>query len=332
MAARVPAPRRGRTTRRCRLVIGMRSRNDNDRQVAALATRQYGLVTRDQVLALGMTPAAIGRRLDRGRLIAVHPAVYAVGHAALPPRGVWLAAVLACGPHAALSHGSAAALWEVSRGLPRRIHVTVPGTGGRDAPRGVRLHRYRSLDPVADVTVLEGIPVTTVERTLLDLATYRPTRVVRRAFAQADVLRLLDFAQVDRLVAAHPRRRGTCAYAGIAAEHRPGGGLSRSDFEDLLVELCERHGLPAPAVNADLAGLEVDISWPEVGVVAEADSYAFHRTRAAFERDRERDAILTAAGYVVHRFTERQIKDAPRTVIAALRRSLSDRTLIASSI
>ncbi|MBX5440343.1 MAG: type IV toxin-antitoxin system AbiEi family antitoxin domain-containing protein [Solirubrobacteraceae bacterium] len=299
--------------------------------MAALATRQHGLVTRVQARALGLSGSAIARRLAAGRLIAVHPGVYAVGHAALSVRGVWLAAVLACGPRAALSHGSAALLWEIGRGVPRRIHVTVPGTAGRDAPRGVRLHRYRSLDPDADVTVRDGIPVTTVERTLLDLATARPPRVVRRAFAQADVMRILDVGEVGRLVAAHPRRRGSRVVAAIAAEHRPEGrGLSRSDFEDRLVELCERHGLPRPKVNAEIAGLEVDVSWPDAGVVAEADGYEFHRTRAAFERDRERDAILTAAGCVVHRFTERQVTRAPATVIAALRRSLSDRGRIAT--
>jgi very-short-patch-repair endonuclease len=263
-------------------------------------------------------------------LIVLHPGVFALGHAALSIRGRWLAATFACGEHAVLSHGTAAALWELMTGQPRTFHVTVPGTAGRDMPRGVRLHRYQSLDPEHDVTVRDGIPVTTVARTLLDLATYLPPRYVRRAFAQADVLQLVDFADVQRLVAEHPRRRGTRAFAAVAYAHRPGGDRSRSDFEERVVELCERAGFPRPRVNAMLVGLEVDVSWPELRIAVEADSFAYHRTRAAFERDRERDARLMANGFLVHRFTERQLAEAPETVVAAIRRSLSDRRRIAT--
>lgn len=309
----------------------MRASNDNGRRVAALATRQHGIVTRAQLLALGISRAAIGRQLQNGRLVALYPALYAVGHAALSQHGRWLAATLACGPTGVLSHGTAAALWELTPNQPRKFHVTVAGTAGRDMPRGVRLHRYRSLDATCDVTTRQGIPVTTVARTLLDMTTYLPIRKVRRAFAQADVLQLLDFVEVNRLIATHPHRRGTRAFAMIAHAHRPDGDRSRSDFEERVVDLCERHGLSRPRVNAMLVGLEVDVSWPEARVAVEADSFAYHRTRAAFERDRERDAILMAAGFIVHRFTERQIAEAPETVIAAIRRSLSDRARIASS-
>jgi very-short-patch-repair endonuclease len=242
-----------------------------------------------------------------------------------------LAATLACGPTAVLSHGTAAAFWELTRSQPNRYHVTVPTTAGQVMPRGVRVHRYRSLDPALDVTVRDAIPVTRVERTLLDLTTYLPPRIVRRAFAQADVLQLLDFNEIQRLISTHPHRRGTRTFAAIAYSNRPDGDRSRSDFEERMVELCERHGLPRPRINAWLVGLEVDISWPDLKVAVEADSYAFHRTRAAFERDRERDAILMAAGFIVHRFTERQLAEAPETIVAAVRRSLSDRARIASS-
>jgi very-short-patch-repair endonuclease len=306
----------------------MRPRLDRDRSVAALAGRQYGIVTRAELRALGLPDRAVARRIAAGRLIPLHRGVYAVGHDAVPLRGRWLAAVRACGPTAVLSHGTAAALWELAE-PPRLVHVTVRSHMGRTAPAGVRLHRSVTLAD-EDVVVREGIPVTSVARTLLDQAPTLPLRRLRRAFAQADVLRLLDFRAVDRLVAAHPRRAGMPKYRAAAAEHRPEGGISRSDFEDRLAELCERHGLPRPEVNARVAGLEVDLWWPRAAVVAEADGFAFHRTRAAFERDRERDAILTAAGIVVHRFTDRQVRRAPETVVAALRRSLSDRGRIAS--
>jgi very-short-patch-repair endonuclease len=302
----------------------MRDIHDNGRQVAALASRQHGVVTRAQLLALGFSTARIGRWVKAGRLVALYTGVYAVGHAALGQPGRWFAATAACGPRAALSHGSAAALWELRGSQPNRIHVTVPGTGGHDMPRGVRLHRYRSLDPVADLTARDGIPVTTVERTILDLTLVLAARKVRRAFGQADVLRLLDFAEVDRLITTHPNRRGTRIFAAIAAEHRPDRPLSRSDFEDRMAELCDRHGLPAPEINRRVAGLEVDLSWPEYGLVVEADTSAFHGTWAAKERDAARDARLAAAGYVVRRFTDRQLEDAPMTIVAAIRRSLSD--------
>jgi hypothetical protein len=307
----------------------MRDINDNGPQVAALATRQHGVVTRAQLLALGFSTAKIGRWVKTGRLVALYTGIYAVGHGALGQSGRWLAATVACGPRAVLSHGSAAALWEIRRNQPRLVHVTVPGTGGHTMPRGVRLHRYRSLDPAIDVTNHNGIPVTTVERTILDLTMRLPLRKVRRAFAQADALRILDFAQVDRLIAAHPKRRGTRAFAAIAGEHRPGRPLSRSDFEDRMAELCDRHGLPAPQINLRLAGLEVDLSWPEYRVVVEADTSAFHGTWAAKERGADRDARLAAAGYTVHRFTDRQLEYAPETIVAAIRRSLSDASRIA---
>ncbi|HEY8582933.1 MAG TPA: DUF559 domain-containing protein [Capillimicrobium sp.] len=248
--------------------------------------------------------------------------MYAVGHAALTVHGRQLAAVLACGPSAVLSHGSAGALWDIVRYPPARIHVTVQTWAGLATPRGVRLHRYRSLVP-EDLTERDAIPVTTPARTLLDLAPVLPGRKLRRAIGQADVLRRLDLDALDRLLLAHPRRPGAKLLRALLAEHRPDPQLSRSDFEDRLVELCERHGLPRPQQNIRILGEEVDCSWPELRVVAEADSFAFHGTRAAFEKDRARDALLTAAGYRVHRFTDRQLREAPDTIIASLRRSLS---------
>lgn len=303
---------------------GMGTEFDSDRRVAALATGQHGVVTRVQLRTLGLRDGAITRRVAAGRLIPLHVGVFAVGHAALTIHGRQLAAVLACGPSAVLSHGSAAALWGLVDNQPTRIHVIVRTWAGLTAPKGVHLHRYRSLVDL-DVTRRRAIPVTTPARTLLDLAPVVALRKVRRAIRLADVQRRLDFADVDRLLTAHPRRPGARLLRALLDEHRadPEPDISRSDFEDRLVELCERHGLPTPRINVDVAGLEVDVHWVGTDVVAEADSYSFHRTRAAFERDRERDAVLAAAGYRVHRFTDRQVNRKPETVAAALRRSLS---------
>jgi very-short-patch-repair endonuclease len=307
----------------------MRPQLDTDRRIASIASRQHGLIRRDQLLRLGLSERAIARRLSSGRLIAVHRGVYAVGHAALSQRGRWLATVWACGSTAVLSHGSALALWELTPNQPSRFHVTVRSYAGRSTPTGIQLHRSTALTD-ADVTVRHGIPITRVVRSLLDAAPSMPQRQLNRAMAQADVLRLLDFAEVDRVLAAYPRRAGAPKLRMAAAEHRPGGDMSRTDFEDRLVELLVGAGLPTPRINAWIAGLEVDVSWPEVLVVAEADSRMFHNTWAAKERDAERDTTLTAAGCIVHRFTDRQLRRTPEAVIAAVRRSLSDRGRIAS--
>jgi very-short-patch-repair endonuclease len=308
----------------------MRRQNDSGRRAAALATRQHGVITRAQLPALGFSESAIDRQIRSGRLIVLFPGVFALGHAALSQHGRWLAATLACGPTAVLSHGSAAALWELTSGQPRKFHVTRPSTAGRGMPPGVRLHRYRSLDPVTDVTSHRGIPVTRVERTLLDMCVVLPMRRVRRAFAQADVLRLVDFTEVNRLIDTHPHRYGTRSFALLAYENRHEGDQSRSDFEERLIEVFQAHGLPTPRRNAYLADLEVDISWPEARVAVEFDSYAYHRTRAARERDYDRQTQLQAAGFTVHRVSERQLAETPELVVAAVRRSLSDRRRIAT--
>lgn len=301
----------------------MRRQNDIDRRVAALAGRQHGVVTRDQLLALGLSPSAIDRRLRAGRLIRLHPGVYAVGHTAISFHARQLATVLACGPTAVLSHGSAAALWDLVGSQPSRIHVIVRTSAGITGPAGVHLHRYRSLAD-EDVTRRMAIPVTDVARTLLDLASVLPPRKLRRALAQADVLRLLDFAQVDRLVAAHPGRPGARVLATLVREQEPDPELSRSTLEELFLEFFDRHGFPPPRVNVEVEGVEADFHWPDRRVTVEADSFGYHRTRAAFERDRERDAQLAAAGWRVHRFTDRQVERQPELLVAALRTSLSD--------
>lgn len=288
----------------------MRPQLDSRHRIAALAARQHGVVSRAQLRALGLSDRAISRRIAAGYLIPIHPGVFAVGHPLLTMHGRQLAAVLACGPSAVLSHGSAGALWEVVPNHPTRIHVTVRTWAGLTAPHGVRLHRYRSVAD-ADVTRRHAIPVTTPARTLLDLAPVLRIDRLQRAIAQMDVLRLLDFREVDRLLTLHPRRPGTARLRGLLEDHRPGGGLTRTGLEQLFLAFFERHGFPRPLVNAKIEGIEVDFHWPAARVSVEADSWTYHRTRAAFERDRERDALLAAAGWRVHRFTDRQVERQP---------------------
>ena len=290
-----------------------------DACVAKVAARQHGVVSRGQLLSLGLARGAIQRRLEAGRLHLVHPRVYAVGHTAVAGRGLWMAALLACGPGALLSHLSAAALWGLLQTTGQLIDVSVPDRRDRSL-RGIRLHRPRSL-PGSDATTHEGIPTTTVARTLLDLAGVVDERRLTRAWENAERLRLLDVKAVQRLLGEHPNRRGTKALrALVRAHHEP--QHTRSELESLFLDLCRQHGLEPPAVNTLVEGFEVDTLWRAHKLIVELDGYDFHRTRQAFERDRQRDAALQLAGYRVVRFTHRRVMDHPGAVAQTIRHLL----------
>jgi very-short-patch-repair endonuclease len=273
-----------------------------DGRIGALAATQYGVVSRAQLTALGASRRQIERRREAGRLIALHRGVYAVGHAALRIEGRWLAATLAC--DGALSHTAAAALWEL-RPIPSgRIHVTTR-RGGRKALPGIVLHTTT----VLEATAHRGIPVTTPLRTLLDLATVLGRPALARA-AEAAEARQLDVGAVP------PRRRGSPA---VRAQLAAPPSTTRSDFEAVFLDLCDRHELPRPRTNHRVGPYEVDAVWPDRRLVVECDGFGHHGTRHAFERDRERDAVLRALGYQVQRFTYRQLTRRPQEVVAALR-------------
>jgi very-short-patch-repair endonuclease len=275
-----------------------------EHELAALAKRQHGVVTRSQLQALGLGRGAIDSRLGSGRLHAVHRGVYAVGHAYLNQRGIWLAAVLACGKGTLLSHQSAASLWRLIDSAPRPVDVT--STHGRPGRKGIRLHRATVYPQ--EKSVRHGILVTSIARTLLDLAERTPARLPR-AYEEADRLNLLYPRDLEQACGRHEGRRGLAAIRRLMAEERD--GATRSPLEDLFVALCRRHRLPTPAVNAHLLGFEVDALWSRQRLIAELDSFAYHRHRAAFERDRSRDAALQAAGYRVVRFTHRRLEQEP---------------------
>jgi predicted transcriptional regulator of viral defense system len=295
-----------------------------ERELAALATRQHGAVARRQLLAIGLGPAAIGRRVDAGRLHRVHLGVYAVGHPTLTLDGRRLAAVLACGPDAALGYASAAALWGLRRTEPAVRHVVVRTAGGRSRP-ALRIHRHPRLT-ADDVTARRGIPVTTPARTLLDLAgTKTPDRVLKHALDQAEIQELTDYPALDALARAHPRHRGAKRLRHLLANYEAGTARTKSDLEVAFLELCERHGIPSPTINQPIAGLTVDFVFAEHNVAVEADSWQWHRGRAAFDRDHERDTVLAAAGYRTLRFTDRQVERAPDTVVRALAAALGAR-------
>jgi hypothetical protein len=233
-----------------------------------------------------------------------------------------MAAVLACGPEAMLSHHSAAALWELRPTARSAVDVTAPGRTRHGRP-GITFHPVRRLDPV-DRARLDGVPVTTVARTLFDLAEVLAPRQLERAFEQAERLRLLDLRAINNLARRSRGRHGLRALSALLAERREPAPATRSELERRFLDLCHTAGLPRPAVNIVVSGLEVDAVWPDQRLVVELDGHAFHHTRAAFERDRLRDATLQLAGYRVLRVTHRRLEREPATVAETVRALLAD--------
>jgi hypothetical protein len=285
-----------------------------DGRLAELARRQYGVLARSQLSELGVGPHGIAERVRTGRLHRIHRGVYSLGHTRLRREAYWLAAVLAGGPGAVLSHRSAAALWELRPSTAAAIDVTVPSQHGRRPPRGVRMHRSGRLGD-SEVTICDGIRVTTVARTLLDLADVLPQQALKRAVDEAEYQGKLDFASLLAVVEGNPGRRGPLLLA--LGQDPP--ELTRSRLEQSFLAFCRRHHLPIPAVGARIEGFEVDFAWPPARLVVETDGLAAHRTRHAMERDRVRDRRLLLAGYRTVRLTVRALRDEPNEVAADLR-------------
>lgn len=273
-----------------------------DRRLAAVARRQYGVVTRSQLLAVGIGETGIKERVGTDRLLRLHRGVFAVGHRELKREGHWMAAVLACGPGAVLSHASAAAHWNIRGSAASYVDVTVPTRAGRVKRKGLRVHRSGRLGS-DEVTVHEGIPVTTLARTLLDLADVLTLQDLKRAIHEADYLRLLDMTTVIAVVANNSGRRGATL---LKAAQSP-AEMTKSKLEGRFLALIDRHNLPRPKVNLQIEGYEVDFAWPQAKLIVETDGFAAHGTRKAFERDRLRDRRLKRAGFDTIRLTPRSL-------------------------
>jgi uncharacterized protein DUF559 len=255
-------------------------------------------------------------RVVTGRLHRIHAGVYAVGHARLTQPGRWMAAVLACGEGALLSHRSAAALWGIGTYPGIRIDVTVSDRSGRRRPH-IAVHRPRSLLE-EDRWEVDGIPVTSAARTILDLAGVLGPRL-ERAFHEADRLGLLDPRALAALGARASGRRGAGRLRALLAAHHGPSPETRSALEHRFLHLCHRAGLPTPAVNVPVCDYEVDAVWPRQRLVVELDGYAFHHARNVFEADRVRDAVLQLAGYRVLRVTHSRLMKEPSSVVEAIR-------------
>jgi very-short-patch-repair endonuclease/predicted transcriptional regulator of viral defense system len=301
--------------------IDHKTRDPIDRTIARIAERQYGLISRRQLYGLGLSARTIERGLSRGRLHCVHRGVYAVGHRRLTPRGHWLAAVLAAGPGAVLSHRSAGAHLGLRPTASARVDVTVCRRAARARP-GVAVHVTRELLE-RDWTTRDGIPVTSVARTLLDLAGLISSKQLSRALEAAERAELFDLLALEDVCSRANGRRGLGALRQAIADQTGPPPATRSELERDLLELCDAHRLQRPQVNVLVLGFEADGHWPGARLVLECDSFEFHRTRAAFERDRERDVALQLAGYTVLRFTHRRMIRNPEEVAAAIRSLLS---------
>jgi hypothetical protein len=292
-----------------------------DAVIGELAERQHGVVGRRQLLALGVSRSAIEGRLARRQLYRLYRGAYAVGYPSVGREGRWLAAVIASGPGAVLSHRAAAQHWRL---IPPRDAVpetTVPR--GWRSPAGVRVHRASLRED--EITDLDGIPVTEASRTLFDLAAARQTRQLERAFHEAEVRRLTSRVSVRALMARYPGRPGAVALAALLGSKAP-AGITQNDFEELFVAFLDDHGLPRPLLNGTLPVrgrlLRPDCMWPEQRLLVELDGAAVHRTERAFESDRQRDRTLLAEGWRSTRVTWRQLQDEPAAIAADLREAL----------
>ncbi len=268
-------------------------------------------MTRAELIAIGLGPHALDNWVRAGHLHRLHRGVYAVGHAGLTAHGRWLAAVLACGDQAALSHRSAAVLWGLLPQKGPRIDVTVRRGGERSRRRSIVIHRSRL--EAEDVVVREMIPVTCPRRTVIDLADSSSLRELERVLDEAAYLRL-DLTGLEPI----PGRRGSGKLARVLAEHDLGSTRTVNDFEEALLALCRGHRLPPPSVNHRVGRFKPDFVWRPQRLIVETDGWRAHGTRAAFERDRVRDASLTASGWRVVRITWRRLRNEPAVVAAQL--------------
>jgi Protein of unknown function (DUF559) len=253
----------------------------------------------DQLRELELSDDVVRGWLVAGRLHKLHRGVYALGHTALSLRGRELAAVLACGPHALLSHAAAAVLWAIRRTSPR-IDVTVPRSVG--ARPGIHVHRSRSVLP-EDRAMIDAIPVTSAARTLVDLADVLSEQRLADAVHEAEVQRILDVRKVEAVLSRLPGRRGRHRLRRVLDAYGDGPPMTRNDAERAFLGLCADHAIPTPQSNVLVGGFEVDFHWPHARLVVELDGGATHQTQRAFREDRRRDRVLAVRGIQVLRVT-----------------------------
>jgi very-short-patch-repair endonuclease len=290
-----------------------------DRQIRRIAERQHGVLALGQLVAAGACPRAVGRRIERETLRVVHRGVYVFGCADLGARGRTMAAVLAGGEGSAASHLSAARLWDLPAPPGAAAHVTVPRA--RRRRRGIVFHR--SALAADELTFVGRIRVTTVARTLLDLASILPRYRLETALNEAEYRGLADLVPLSVLVERHAGRRGVKAMRALLTSLTLGDDRTASELEDRFAEFIAARRLPRPGRNVPLTvggqRIHADCAWIEESLIVELDGRAAHARRSAFESDRARDRALQAAGWRVVRVTWAQLHTAPDALERDLR-------------
>ena len=281
-------------------------------EVAEIAGRQHGVISSAQLAEAGVSADMLKRALANGRLHRVHHGVFAVGHVPTTKHARWMAAVLACGPGAVLSHRSAAALWRIREAETARTEVTIAPGSGRRRP-GIVIHR--SPLPPEHMTTRDGIPATTPDRTLIDLSRQIHPDELARALRETFHRRLITLPSLQRALDHRPSRPLTRQIQAFAD--------TRSHLEDDFMRLLDRHGIPRPLTQQRVETYVVDFLWPEDRLVVETDGWESHGTRMAFERDRAQTNALQLAGYTVLRLTAADVRRRGRRTAALIRQASS---------
>jgi predicted transcriptional regulator of viral defense system/very-short-patch-repair endonuclease len=293
------------------------------RAVSAIARRQHGTIAHGQLRGAGLSTSTIGRWVADGRLIRLYGGVYAVGHASLTSDGHRMAQALAAGPGSCLVDRSAGSLHGLLVDHRTVVDIATPRGGARNRASFVA-HR-RTLRP-DEITTVRGIPVTTIERTLLDIAATGRPGDLAKALERAEELQVLDLQRLRRQIRRSRGQRGVARLrAAVDALQPTDPRLIRSKLETGVLQLIERHKLPEPKVNLWLFEWEVDLHWPELKVAIELDGWGSHKTKAARDRDYDRDLGLSLRGYETHRISWDQFRDQRAAVVAALRLWLKPR-------
>lgn len=300
----------GRQRHAYRGVDGPRSA---DRRAQDLAGRQHGIVKRKQVTGAGLSREGVRRRVESGWLVPLYDGVYAVGHMALTYHSDLIAAVYACGDEALASHRAAGKLWGILRGS-QPIEVTAPRS--REPKKGFILHRSRHIHD-EDRALIDNIPVTSLARTLVDLADVLSEERLADAVNEAELRQLFDLKPVERVLARLPGRRGRHKLRRVLSAYKDVRPFTRSRGERLVFAICDQLGLLKPRVNTWVHGYEVDFYWPEAGLVLEFDG-GVHGTTRRFYDDRKRDRALAARGIHVVRATDRDDRSALANELAQI--------------
>jgi very-short-patch-repair endonuclease len=267
------------------------------------------------LLGLGFSRREIERRIESGRLHRIRTGIYAVGRPSLTKYGRWMAAVLACGDGAVLSHSSAAALWRIGVDRDAEIHLSLPSESHREVP-GLRVHRRPSLNPARDITREYGIPVTTPVQTLIDMSLRLDRLGVERMINEADKYNLTHPPQLREALDQRTGEPGVAKLRFIL--DRRTFRLTKEELERRFLPLARQAGLPTPLTGQFVNEFEVDFYWPNLGLVVETDGLRYHRTPAEQARDRLRDQVHTAAGLTPLRFTHEQVRYEPDQVLSVL--------------